>query len=90
VETIPKRFQLVKEQAVSVRYKFTSIAVNQNMRKFYGHLKNAVISKVIDIQRNNFIFIIQWTVGLHNFSAIEGVHFSCFVCFRRSFKNELR
>jgi hypothetical protein len=39
VETLPKRFQDVKEQAVSVRYKFTNIAVNQKMRKFYGHLK---------------------------------------------------
>jgi hypothetical protein len=59
VETVPKRFQHVKEQAVSVRYKFTNIAVNQKMRKFYGHLKNAVIWKVIDIQRDNFIIITQ-------------------------------
>jgi hypothetical protein len=79
VETLPKRFQHVKEQAISVRYKFTSITVNQNMRKFYGHLKNAVILKVIDIQRNNFIFIIEWIVGLHNFSEIKGVYVSCYV-----------
>jgi len=43
VETLPKRFQCVKEQTVSVRYKFRSNAVNQNMGKFYGQLKNAVI-----------------------------------------------
>jgi hypothetical protein len=79
VETLSKRFQRVKEQAVAVRYKFTSFAVNQNMRKFYGHLKNAVIWKVIDVQRNNFIFIVQWIVGLHNFSEIKGVHVSCCV-----------
>jgi hypothetical protein len=79
VKTLPKRFQHVKEQAVSVRYKFKSIAVNQNMRKFYGHLKNAVICKVIDIQRNNFIFIIQCIVGFHNFSEIKGVCVSCYV-----------
>ena len=32
VETPPKWFQCVKEQAVSVRYKFTSIAVNENKK----------------------------------------------------------
>jgi len=79
VETLPKRFQRVKEEAVSVMYKFRSIAVNQNMGKFCAHLKNAVIWKVIDIQRNNFIFIVQWIVGLHNFSDIKGVHVSCYV-----------
>jgi hypothetical protein len=79
VEPLPKRFQHVKVQAFSVRYKFTSIAVNQKMRKFYGHLKNAVIWKVIDIHRDNFINIIQWIVGLHNFSEIKGVHVSCYV-----------
>jgi hypothetical protein len=87
VETQTKRFQRVKEQAFSVRYKFSGIAVNQNMRKFYVHLKNAVIWKVIDIQRNNFIFIIQWIAGLHNFSEIKGVHVSSYVALAWSFKN---
>jgi hypothetical protein len=90
VETLPKRFQCVKEWAVSVRHKFRSIPVNQKMEKFYGHLKNTVIWKVNDVQRNNFVFIIQQIVGLHNFSEIKGVHVSCYVALACSFKYELR